>query len=437
MDYRQAMDFINSTLKFGSKLGLENINFMLKLLGNPHEKLRVIHVGGTNGKGSISVMIASILKAQGYRVGLFTSPCLESFTERIQINGEPIKEEDVARLTGRVKEKIDQMVGLGYSHPTEFEIVTAIGFMYFFEQAVDFAVVEVGLGGRLDATNVVHPLISVIASISLDHMDVLGNSIEKIAYEKAGIIKEGVPVVSYPQRAEALKVIAEVCRQKNSPLIIIEENNIKIRSYGIEGQCFDFERNELVLDNLRINLLGRYQVLNAAVAVTAMVVLMDLGVTVYKEALYDGLRFARWPGRVEVLPVKPLVVIDGAHNEQGMMALKDVVCDIFNDREIILVLGVLRDKEVEKMVDHVVPLAHRIICTQPDNSRAMDAEKLSELINNRLNRRCIPIKGIGDAIDRALDLAMDTKDAMVLISGSLYLVGPARSKLIKRKIENR
>jgi len=431
MNYRQAMDFINGTLKFGSKLGLENISHLLKLLDNPHEKLKAIHVGGTNGKGSISAMVASILEAQGYRVGLFTSPYLQSFTERIKINGKPIGEEDVGRLAGRVKEKIDQMAGQGYHHPTEFEIITAIGFMYFLEQAVDFVVLEVGLGGRLDATNVIRPLISVIASISLDHMDVLGNSIEEIAYEKAGIIKEGTPVVSYPQRTEALRVIAGVCRQRNSPLTVVRDNNIRVRYSGIDGQCFDLKFEGEVLENLRINLLGRYQVLNAAVAVKTVMVLRDSGTKVTKRALYDGLTSTRWPGRAEVLPIKPLVMLDGAHNEEGMIALKDVVDDFFSDREIILVLGILHDKEVGKMVDTIVPLVHTIVCTQPDNIRAMEAEQLANLIYDRLKRRCIAIKDMDDAVDRALALAKDRDNAMVLVCGSLYLVGPVRKKLTK------
>ena len=272
MTYDEAIKYIHGTHKFGVKLGLENIGKLLELLGNPHKRLKFVHIAGTNGKGSTVAFISNILIESDYRVGIYTSPYIEHFTERICINHEEISEKDLARITEKTKEKISELLKMGYNHPTEFEIVTAIAFQYFYEKSCDIVVLEVGLGGRYDSTNIIDtPLVSVITSISFDHMNILGNTLPKIAYEKAGIIKENGDVVLYPQLSEVEDVIENVSAQMSSKLRKVDFNLIKLKKFGTEGQTFDYGS----YIDLNTKLLGEHQLKNAAVAITACQVLRE------------------------------------------------------------------------------------------------------------------------------------------------------------------
>ncbi|MCT4604848.1 MAG: bifunctional folylpolyglutamate synthase/dihydrofolate synthase [Marinisporobacter sp.] len=426
MNYQEALDYIQDTYKFGSKLGLENIAYLLDLMGNPHESLKVIHVAGTNGKGSTSNFIAHVLMEEGYRVGLYTSPYLEEFTERIRVDGKNIPKADLAEVTAYVREKVLQMVERGMNHPTEFEIVTAIGFEYFKRKNVDFLVLEVGMGGRFDATNVIkNPLVSVITPIDLDHINYLGDTLDKIAFEKAGIIKENNYVVSYPQKMEGMSVIEEVCKKRNTCLFKAPIEMIEIIEQSDRGQSFyvSYGDEKLKID---IAMLGDHQIENATVALTALSILeKHHHVKISKKALEEGFKKAIWPGRLEVMRRDPIVLIDGAHNVQGMKALSKVLKKRFKGKNIILALGILGDKD-PKMIEEIVPLAKSLVLTKPNNPRAMSVEKLKERTEH-FHKPTIMKEKISDAVKEAI--AMATPEEVVVFAGSLYMIGEVRTIL--------
>ncbi|HZJ57560.1 MAG TPA: folylpolyglutamate synthase/dihydrofolate synthase family protein [Clostridia bacterium] len=428
MNYDEALQYIHGTYKFGSKLGLENIKDLLGRLGDPQRQFKIIHVAGTNGKGSVTSMITNILHETGYKVGMFISPYLENFTERIQVNLEEIPRNDLATATQRVREKVGEMVASGSNHPTEFEIVTAIGFLYFARQNIDIAVVEVGLGGRFDATNIIdEPLLSVITSIGFDHVAILGSTLGEIAFEKAGIIKPGRPVVSYPQLEEASTVIDKAARDRNAPYYEVDGHQIDVKKATLHENVFDFRYGDELYKDLRLNLIGEHQLLNAATALTAIEVVKGLGLQVSKRAVSEGLSKTRWPGRLEKINDNPIIIIDGAHNVAGADALAHTIGTYFAHEDITLILGVLGDKEVDAIINRVCPLADTVITTRPDNPRAMDPEELGQkaLI---YNDKVIVEPDIIGAIQKGMDIA--TKQGLILICGSLYLVGTAR-KYIK------
>ncbi len=425
MNYEQALAYIHGTYKFGSKLGLENITELLHRLGDPHRQFKAIHVGGTNGKGSVTSMLTHVLFEAGYRVGMFISPYLERFTERIQVNLEEIQPEELADITALVKTKVDEMLEDGRNHPTEFEIVTAIGFVYFARRQVDYAVVEVGLGGRLDATNVVDPLVSVITSISYDHMDVLGNTLDKIAYEKAGIIKPNRPVVSYPQPPEAMEIIRNVARQRNAPLYKVNNDAILIRSSGIDGQIFDYTFDGQAYPNVAIQLIGCHQVVNAATALTTISVLRQQGLSLSQASIYEGMKKANWPGRIEILRRQPYVVIDGAHNAKGAQALADAIREYFADRPVTLVIGVSRDKEVDAILKELCPLAESVIVTRYENPRSLEPDILAERVKRYYPGQIVVERDAKKAIQTGLERVKP--DGLLLFTGSLYLIGMIRS----------
>ncbi|HZK33061.1 MAG TPA: folylpolyglutamate synthase/dihydrofolate synthase family protein, partial [Tissierellaceae bacterium] len=319
MEYKEALEYINDKDKFGSRLGLDSIGKLLNLLDNPQRGLNYIHIGGTNGKGSTASYLANSLKVEGYKVGLFTSPYIERFNERIQINGEDIPDDVLGRITGVIREKANVMVEEGFEHPTTFEIITAISFMYFQEEKTDYVILEVGLGGRFDSTNIIEkPLASVITTIDYDHTDVLGKTLKEIAYQKAGIIKENGIVISYPQEDEALKVLKEISKEKNAEFYLCDIKNIKIKSSNSKGAIFDFKYKNITMENVEIAMLGEYQVYNAALALTTLMVLKEKElISIEEEAIRKGLKSTKWPGRLEVLGENPIFLIDGAHNVQG------------------------------------------------------------------------------------------------------------------------
>lgn len=441
MNYDEAIAYIKNTAKFGSKLGLERTEKILELLGNPHKKLKCIHIAGTNGKGSTTAMVTKILEEAGYRVGSYISPFIEEFEERMQINNKNISKEDLSDIVTEVSKAVAKVVELGYSNPTEFEIITCAGFLYFYKNNVDFAVVEVGIGGRLDSTNVIIPILSIITSISLDHTQILGDTIAKIAYEKAGIIKNRVPVVMFPQQKQSEEVIERTCREKNCKLIKVAQNssvylgkeNLQhIATASMEGMArvsnkaitqkikVQTYENDYIID---LALLGKHQLLNCSVVVHAIEELIGQGTTISKDNILMGLGNVKWPARLEVMNKKPLVVIDGAHNIDGIEKLTESIDMYFNYNKIILILGILADKQVEEMIKTIVPKVSRVITVTPHSDRAELSEELKVQVE-KYTANCEAIEDYEEAYKKALSYC-DEED-LLLVSGSLYMVGDMR-----------
>ena len=428
MNYQEALEFIEKSHKFGMKLGLENTFKLLELLGNPQNKLKFIHVAGTNGKGSVCSFISSILKEEGYKVGLYTSPYLETFTERIRLNGNNIPEKDVARIITIMKEKIDKMVSEGYSYPTEFEIETVMAFYYYYEQEVDYVVLEVGLGGRYDATNVIKPLVSVITSISLDHTGILGDTLGKIAYEKAGIIKEDSITVVYKQSKEAEKVIKSVCKEKNSRYIECNFENLLIKKSDINSQVFDCIVMGEKFENIEISLIGDHQINNALLALTVIKVLKDeKNIKITKNSIEKGLANTKWPGRIEKIKDNPTFVIDGAHNEEGARSLAKALDKHFREKKMTLLIGMLKDKDVNSVLETLINKFDKVITTTPDSDRAISSDELKEKVEKYIDN-VFSIPKIEDAVKYINENAKN--DEIIISAGSLYMIGHVR-QLVK------
>lgn len=431
MNYNEALQFIHESHKFGMRLGLDNIKKLLELLGNPQNNLNIIHVAGTNGKGSTCSFISSILKESGYKVGLYTSPFLETFTERIRVNGENIREKEVGKIVSLIKEKIEIMVSEGYSYPTEFEIVTAMAFYYYNQEKVDFVALEVGLGGRYDATNVIDkPLVSAITSISLDHTGILGDTLGKIAFEKGGIIKEDCPTIVYPQQEEASEVIKNICAEKKSKYMECDFKNIEIKSSNINSQIYNCNINGKELRDLEIKLIGDHQIKNSIVALNVIDYLNDIKITnISEENIRKGLLETKWPGRIEKISENPMFIIDGAHNEEGAKSLANSIDKYFENKNKILVIGMLEDKDIESVLHLLIPKFNNVITTTPDNPRAIDANKLKEKIERyNIEVTCKP--NIKEAVDYALEIS--NKDDVIISAGSLYMIGNVRTIIVNK-----
>ena len=426
MNYQEALKFIEESHKFGMRLGLENSFKLLDLLGNPQDKLKIVHVAGTNGKGSVCSFIANTLKEQGYKVGLYTSPYLETFTERIRLNGENIPEEDVARIVTIMKDKIEDMVKEGYAYPTEFEIETAMAFYYYCEQNADYVVLEVGLGGRYDATNVVKsPLVSVIVSLSLDHIGVLGDTLGKIAYEKAGIIKENSIAVVYKQKEEAEEVIKDVCKEKNTKYIEANFEDMKIKKSDIYSQVFDCTILGERMEDMEISLIGEHQVNNAILALTVIKVLRDeRQVEISEDAIRRGFLNTKWPGRIEKIKDNPVFIIDGAHNEDGAKSLSKALDKHFKGRKMTLLIGMLKDKDIDSVLSLLMDKFDKVITTTPNSDRAISCEELKDKVQKYVDD-VIAIPNIEDAVKYTLENAKD--DDIIISAGSLYMIGTVRT----------
>jgi dihydrofolate synthase/folylpolyglutamate synthase len=420
MNYNEAIEYIHSTHKYGWKLGLANITRLLELMGNPHQKLKYIHIAGTNGKGSTAAFISSILIEAGYRVGIFTSPYLERFTERMKVNKLEISEEELSRITEFVKRKVDIMLERGDSHPTEFEIVTAIAFQYFNDNDCDIVVLEVGLGGRFDSTNVIDtPLVSIITSISYDHMNILGNSLKKIAFEKAGIIKPGGDVVIAPQAVEIERVLENICSERKAKLHKVDFSSIKYMDFNDSEQVFHYNNYEF----LRVSLLGDHQIKNAVIAIETCKVIRNRGFVITEKYIRKGLINAKWPGRLEILRRQPVFLIDGAHNTEGIKAFCDALIKYFPNSRKIFIVGVLRDKDYKSMLELVIPFSDMFITITPDNDRALPAKDLAIFISAYCKNVLI-----SDTIEDAIKTSLQTADScdVVCAFGSLYFVGEVR-----------
>lgn len=427
MNYDEAIGYLQGLTKFGVNFGLGRIKELLRRLGDPHRRLNIVHIGGTNGKGSTTAMIASILMEAGYKVGMFTSPHLHSYTERFVINGECIAEAQLAQLITTVKPHLEAMVAEDYEHPTEFEVSTALALYYFAQAETDFVVLEVGLGGAIDSTNVVTPLVSVITNVTLDHMDYLGPRVEDIARVKAGIIKKGVPVVTAADGV-ALEIIKQVAGENNSKLIQVGQD-ITWTPLSSESEKGYQEFLVKGLQNhyhVRLPLLGPHQQINASTAIAAVEMLFRWGHHIPAQAVLAGLSKVRWPGRMEIIRQHPTVIIDGAHNHAGAVALRQALQQHFPHRDIILVLGMLADKERAKVVAELAPLARTVIVTRSNNPRAGDWTRLADYVKVYLDDVMIE-ENVTEAVKKAVSLAH--QDQLVCITGSLYMIGEAREAL--------
>ncbi len=425
MNYQEALSYINDKDKYGSRLGLESISRLLELLGNPHKGLKYLHVAGTNGKGSVSSYLANCLKTAGYKTGLYTSPYLERFNERIQINGVDIPDKALADITNKVKEAADKMVDEGMLHPTTFEIVTALGFMYFNQEKCDYVVLEVGLGGRYDSTNVIDtPLASIITTLDYDHTEILGNTIAEIAYQKGGIIKKNGITVSYPQEDEAIKVLEDLTREMDGEFYLDPADSIVIKSETEFGSTFDFRFGDEELKDIKISMLGEYQIYNASLAITTLLVLRSKGlIKISNEELYNGLINTKWKGRLEVLKRNPTFLIDGAHNTQGITHLARAL-KLFKYNRLILGVGILKDKDYTHMVDLLGPLADVAVVTEVRMPRKLDAEALADEFKRHVSEIYVE-KDIKKAIQKTIELA--NEDDLIVFGGSLYLIGEVRT----------
>lgn len=422
MNYNEALNFISESHKFGMRLGLDNMKRLLELLGNPQEKLNIIHVAGTNGKGSTCSFISTILVECGYKVGLYTSPYLETFTERIRINNENIPEEKVANIISLIKEKIDIMIKEGYEYPTEFEIVTAMAFYYYFIENTDYVVLEVGLGGRYDATNVIDKsLVSVITSISLDHTGILGDTLEKIAYEKAGIIKENGTVFVYNQTNRVKNIIKEVCNEKNAKYIEVDFDDVIIKKSDINYQSFDYKKYK----DIKINLIGEHQIKNSILALNVVEFILD---NMHLDIIKKGIEKTKWAGRIEKLSESPLFIIDGAHNEDGAKSLQKVIDKNLKDKNMTLIIGMLEDKDIDTVLEILIPYFNKVITTTPNNPRAISCDKLKDKVY-KYNKNVTQVKEIEKAVEYALENSK--KDDVIICAGSLYMIGEVRKEVLK------
>ena len=424
MNYTEALEYIHNVSWTFCKPGLERIGELCEKLGNPQKSLRFIHVAGTNGKGSFCSMTASILREAGYRVGLFTSPYIVRFNERMRIDGEDISDSELAEITEKIKPICDSM----QDKPTEFELITAIAFVYFSSHKCDFVVLECGLGGRLDSTNIIKtPSLSVITGIALDHTAILGDTPEKIAYEKAGIIKAGVPVLFGGEGESVTEVIRRKAVEESSTLYLASELEPSNISLDLNGATFD----ALGIAGLHINLLGKYQIKNARNALCAVKLLRKEGVNIPDEAVRRGLAGAVWHARFEVLSREPLVIYDGAHNREGVDALYESVREYFGENPLICLSGTLADKEYDHTAEIISKIAIRAYTITPDNPRALSAADFAKCIES-LGTEAHPTASIAEAVALAYADAKRT-DIPLICFGSLYTYGEVAKEIEKQK----
>jgi len=425
MNYKEALNWLDNFSEFKIKLGLERIKILCDRLGNPQDNFKIIHVGGTNGKGSVCRVISSILTNSGYKTGVYISPHIQRFTERIVIDGNEISEKDLVSIIQKIKPIVDDMEK---DPPTYFEIVTAIAFKYFNDKKVDFAVVEVGLGGRFDATNIVKPEISVITNVSLEHQNILGNKIKDIAFEKAGIIKNNTPIVTSADN-DALKVIKQKTIENKTELIIVDDNKWKREYFDLDGQDF-LIKGLLQNYNVKTHMLGKFQGKNIALALACIEKLQMGGIYITEESISKGIEKTSFPGRMEIAQRNPIILLDGAHNIKGIEVLTETLRNDFSFDNLILVVGILSDKKISEMLKIISPLANKIITTKSSNERACDPEKLKKVIQEiGFNKEVIVKDNINDAINYAKSIAK--KDDLICITGSLFTVGEARDYIIK------
>ena len=414
MTYNEALEYIHSVSNFFCKPGLERIKELCHGIGDPQKELKFIHVTGTNGKGSVCAMTDSILRSAGYKVGLYTSPYVLEFNERMRINGENIPNEKLAALTERVKAVAEKMT----DSPTEFELITAIAFLYFKEEMCDVVVLEVGMGGRLDATNVIDSsILSVITGIAIDHTAFLGDSIEKIAMEKAGIIKENSTVIYGGEDPVAEAVITEEADKMNATVYKTAYKELNISSQDLDGTIFDYKRHK----GLKTSLMGNYQPRNAAIVLEIADALKRAGMSISDEDIRTGIAGARWRARFEMLSSDPVVIFDGAHNPQGICAAVESIKTYCKEKRVVIVSGVLRDKDYYAIASSLSEVADTVYTITPDNPRALSAEEYAAVIAS-YNIKAIPCPDIKEAITAGIQQA-HMLDTSLFCLGSLYTYG--------------
>ena len=399
MNYQESIEYLKSLTTFGINLGLGRIKNLLSRLGSPEKELNFVHVAGTNGKGSTCAMLASILDRSA-ESGLIHFPHIHSYTERIRINGREIREDEISQLITEIRVPLDEMVREGVEHPTEFEVTTALALLYFARQQVDIAILEAGLGGAIDSTNVVMPRLSIITNIGMDHMDYLGLTLEDIARVKAGIIKPGRDVITATDEPQAIRGIKEKAREENAPLWEYGKDfQVEPVSDSLEGQIFNCRVKETYFSGLKITLLGQHQLINASLAVAAAV---KLGVGA--DAIRKGLAGTEWPCRLEMVRHHPLVVIDAAHNHHGIKVLVQALKDYWPRQRKVLLLGMLADKERDKVVGEIAPLVEKVVVTKPNSPRAGKWQEVAEFVRPYVKKRSSNRRRYSRAVDKALEL---------------------------------
>lgn len=420
MNYREATEYIEELQQYGSVLGLDSMRELCSRLGNPQDELRFVHIAGTNGKGSVLAYVSTILKEAGYRVGRYLSPTITDYRERFQIDGRFITQSGLCKYLEQVKEAAEAMVAEGKPHPTPFEVETAVAFLYFLDKKCDIVVLETGLGGALDATNVVKTTVAaVFASISMDHMAILGDTLEKIALVKAGIMKDRCYVVTARQDPAVAKILKQAALLRKCKLYTADAERAKQVYYGVTKQRFTYAGYK----NLEISMLGKFQIENAVVAVETIQVLAKAGFPVKEEALRRGLLLTSWPGRFSVIGKKPLFIADGAHNEDASRRLAESLQFYFAEKKMIFILGMLKDKEYEKVINNTCNMAEHIITvTPPIRERAMPAYELAQAVRE-CNGNVTVADSVPEAVEIAYLLASREKDAVIVAFGSLSYLG--------------
>ncbi len=433
MDYKEALAYLEELSVFGIQLGLGRIERLLSMLDMPQSRYRAVHVTGTNGKGSVSVMVAGILRASSIRTGLYTSPHLESYTERIQVDGQPISEKEFADCLSAVKVYVDRMVANGEECPTQFEVITAVAFFYFAMRHVEYAVIEVGLGGLLDSTNVIHPDVSVITNVSLEHADKCGGTLEGVAHHKAGIIKKGVPVVT-AAKGMPLDIIRREAAEKNADVFVLGEE-FSSEFVRMDGAVQTLEFTSALLgmrkETYDLRLLGIHQVENSAVALMAAALLHHTDERIDFDSARKAFRLISWPGRFERMEVgNQQVILDGAHNPAGIRMLRATLDRYFPTEPRTFLLGILRDKSVEAMLQMLLREGDAVVVTEPPSERAARSEEVAALAG-----QCASFVEALARPEAALDRAMALADGkgILVIAGSLYLIGDIRSRLLQRR----
>ena len=419
MNVNEAIEYIHSVCWKGTVPGLSRTQELLAKMGNPEKKLKFIHIAGTNGKGSTAAMSASILQQAGYKVGLYTSPYIYRFHERMQVNGVEISDEDLAAVTEYVRPLAQSMA----ESPTEFELVCCIAFEYFLRQNCDIVVLEVGMGGTWDATNVIEtPEVAVITNIGLDHTDVLGSTLEEIAATKAGIFKNNGQAVIYRGIPSVEKVFEDICAERNVQLKKADFDSLNLISHGLEGQTFDCGNRKA----LQLPLLGVHQLKNAAVVLSIMDTLMEKGWKITEDHIREGLRVARWPGRFDIVGRDPLFIIDGGHNPQCIEALVVNIRDYLKDKKVIALTGVLADKDYADMYKPVMSYVQEFVCVTPPNPRKLEAAELASHLQS-VGAKATACDSIEEGVRKARQLAGDS--GVVLCFGSLYTIGSIKEAL--------
>lgn len=428
MNYKETLEALHSIPRVKKEDNLSRMKRLLEHLSNPHKGQKYIHIAGTNGKGSISRMLEEVLLESGYRTGLFTSPYIFDFRERIQIGNVMISEEDVIFYFEKVRSAAKKLEEEGFSFPSEFEVVTAMSFLYFKDKKVDLAIIEVGIGGLYDATNVIDPLLSIIASINFDHMNILGNTLDSIAKHKAGIMK-GSPTISISQQPEVRKVLLDKAAEVSSELLMISSREMKFIAMEGIHQIIKVDLSPLKSITIKLSLLGIHQMLNAGVVLHAAEELKNQGYKDITDAhLVNALKKVHWPGRMEIISEDPLMIIDGAHNMDGAINLKESLDFYFPEKKVILLLGMLRDKDIETVTKILSQNTKKVLCFTPHDFRALDAEHLLPLLYEGV------LGEIADSFDDAIKKAMEAYEDgdLILSAGSLYTIAD-----IERAFRNR